>query len=258
MGASEMPSASAFHPPPEMEAPEGKTSHWPMRTMGNSQLDHQGTWQIPTVPASSSSSPDEAIMGPPQPVPQDDAKAHQELLKRVSCNLGLQAEELEEPSDSLFDVLCSMAPARKEDVANEEMAEKLSIRKQRFMKFASLEYEGEYYMTPRDFLFSVMFDQVGWNSCVHGRYVYTAKRSPRQVLDLCTYYFLRKLAPTELNYKILSKELLVIKTAFAEWRHYLEGACHPVQVFTDHKKLEYLCRAKALNQRPLQWVLFFS
>uniref|UniRef100_A0A8C3RR35 EF-hand domain-containing protein n=1 Tax=Chelydra serpentina TaxID=8475 RepID=A0A8C3RR35_CHESE len=49
----------------------------------------------------------------------------------------------------------------KEDVANEEMAEKLSIRKQRFMKFASLEYEGEYYMTPRDFLFSVMFDQVG-------------------------------------------------------------------------------------------------
>lgn len=112
MGASEMPSASAFHPPPEMEAPEGKTSHWPMRTMGNSQLDHQGTWQIPTVPASSSSSPDEAIMGPPQPVPQDDAKAHQELLKRVSCNLGLQAEELEEPSDSLFDVLCSMAPAR--------------------------------------------------------------------------------------------------------------------------------------------------
>ncbi|XP_067418966.1 calcium uptake protein 2, mitochondrial isoform X1 [Emydura macquarii macquarii] len=51
--------------------------------------------------------------------------------------------------------------AQKEDVANEEMAEKLSIRKQRFKKFASLEYEGEYYMTPRDFLFSVMFDQVG-------------------------------------------------------------------------------------------------
>ncbi|XP_058042318.1 calcium uptake protein 2, mitochondrial [Ahaetulla prasina] len=39
------------------------------------------------------------------------------------------------------------------------MAEKLSIRKQRFMKFASLEYGGEYYMTPRDFLFSVMFDK---------------------------------------------------------------------------------------------------
>ncbi|XP_025929515.1 calcium uptake protein 2, mitochondrial isoform X3 [Apteryx rowi] len=48
----------------------------------------------------------------------------------------------------------------KEDAANEEMAERLSLRKHRFMHFASLEYEGEYYMTPRDFLFSVMFDQV--------------------------------------------------------------------------------------------------
>ncbi|XP_052527360.1 calcium uptake protein 2, mitochondrial isoform X2 [Tympanuchus pallidicinctus] len=50
--------------------------------------------------------------------------------------------------------------AQKEDVANAEMAERLSLRKNRFMHFASLEYEGEYYMTPRDFLFSVMFDQV--------------------------------------------------------------------------------------------------
>ncbi|KAK7795632.1 hypothetical protein U0070_014964, partial [Myodes glareolus] len=38
--------------------------------------------------------------------------------------------------------------------------EKLSLRKQRFMLFSSLEHEGEYYMTPRDFLFSVMFEQV--------------------------------------------------------------------------------------------------
>ncbi|XP_006832021.1 PREDICTED: calcium uptake protein 2, mitochondrial [Chrysochloris asiatica] len=38
--------------------------------------------------------------------------------------------------------------------------EKLSLRKQRFMQFSSLEHEGEHYMTPRDFLFSVMFDQM--------------------------------------------------------------------------------------------------
>uniref|UniRef100_A0ACB8FFY8 Uncharacterized protein n=1 Tax=Sphaerodactylus townsendi TaxID=933632 RepID=A0ACB8FFY8_9SAUR len=41
------------------------------------------------------------------------------------------------------------------------MAEKLSIRKRRFMQFASLQYDGEYYMTPRDFLLSVMFDKPG-------------------------------------------------------------------------------------------------
>nr|XP_008506069.1 PREDICTED: calcium uptake protein 2, mitochondrial-like [Equus przewalskii] len=40
------------------------------------------------------------------------------------------------------------------------MMGKLSLRKQRFMQFSSLEYEGEYYMTPRDFLFSVMFEQM--------------------------------------------------------------------------------------------------
>uniref|UniRef100_A0A8C3X9P8 Mitochondrial calcium uptake 2 n=1 Tax=Catagonus wagneri TaxID=51154 RepID=A0A8C3X9P8_9CETA len=41
-----------------------------------------------------------------------------------------------------------------------EMAGKSSLRKQRFMQFSSLEHEGEYYMTPRDFLFSVMFEQI--------------------------------------------------------------------------------------------------
>ncbi|KAF1411442.1 Calcium uptake protein 2, mitochondrial, partial [Spheniscus humboldti] len=50
--------------------------------------------------------------------------------------------------------------AQKEDVINVERDERLSLRKHRFMHFASVEYEGECYMTPRDFLFSVMFDQV--------------------------------------------------------------------------------------------------
>ncbi|OCT96103.1 calcium uptake protein 2, mitochondrial [Xenopus laevis] len=49
--------------------------------------------------------------------------------------------------------------AQKED-ANDEAKENQSIRKQRFMQFASLKYEGDYYMTPRDFLFSVMFEQM--------------------------------------------------------------------------------------------------
>lgn len=47
--------------------------------------------------------------------------------------------------------------AQKNDVGS---VEKPSLRKQRFMQFSSLEHEGEYYMTPRDFLFSVMFEQV--------------------------------------------------------------------------------------------------
>ncbi|XP_069739629.1 calcium uptake protein 2, mitochondrial isoform X2 [Phaenicophaeus curvirostris] len=56
--------------------------------------------------------------------------------------------------------LCPVVLAQKEDVSNAEGDERLSLRKHRFMHFASLEYEGEYYMTPRDFLFSVVFDEV--------------------------------------------------------------------------------------------------
>ncbi|XP_053519472.1 calcium uptake protein 2, mitochondrial isoform X3 [Artibeus jamaicensis] len=47
-----------------------------------------------------------------------------------------------------------------ENASYGKMMEKLSLRKQRFMQFSSLEHEGEYYMTPRDFLFSVMFEHI--------------------------------------------------------------------------------------------------
>ncbi|XP_045700824.1 calcium uptake protein 2, mitochondrial isoform X1 [Phyllostomus hastatus] len=47
-----------------------------------------------------------------------------------------------------------------ENAPGGKMMEKLSLRKQRFMQFSSLEHEGEYYMTPRDFLFSIMFEHI--------------------------------------------------------------------------------------------------
>ena len=49
----------------------------------------------------------------------------------------------------------------------------------------------------------------------------------------------RKFTPAELNYPIYNKELLAVMAAFKQWRVYLEGAAHPIQVFTDHKNLEY-------------------
>ncbi|EMP30675.1 hypothetical protein UY3_12192 [Chelonia mydas] len=54
--------------------------------------------------------PEEAIAAPPPSVPQENFRAHQELLKRVAASLHLQAEEMEEPSDSLFNVLSPSAP----------------------------------------------------------------------------------------------------------------------------------------------------
>ncbi|XP_029767913.1 probable E3 ubiquitin-protein ligase MID2 [Terrapene carolina triunguis] len=43
---------------------------------------------------------------------KEDTKVHQKLLKRVASSLNLPAEEVEEPSDSLFDVLLATALAR--------------------------------------------------------------------------------------------------------------------------------------------------
>ncbi|KAK3545818.1 hypothetical protein QTP70_015178 [Hemibagrus guttatus] len=53
-------------------------------------------------------------------------------------------------------------------------------------------------------------------------------------------FFSRKLNPVESNYDIGNRELLAVKLALEEWRHWLEGARHPFLVLTDHKNLEYL------------------
>uniref|UniRef100_A0AAR2J3M5 Gypsy retrotransposon integrase-like protein 1 n=1 Tax=Pygocentrus nattereri TaxID=42514 RepID=A0AAR2J3M5_PYGNA len=71
-------------------------------------------------------------------------------------------------------------------------------------------------------------------------------------------FFSRKLSPAERNYGIGDRELLAVKLALEEWRHWLEGAAHPFTVLTDHKNLEYLKSAKRINSRQARWSLFFS
>ena len=72
----------------------------------------------------------------------------------------------------------------------------------------------------------------------------------------CAFYS-RKLTPTEQRYDVGDRELLAIKLALEEWRHWLEGATHQFQVLTDHKNLQYLKEAKRLNPRQARWALFF-
>ncbi|KAK3507421.1 hypothetical protein QTP70_020385 [Hemibagrus guttatus] len=73
----------------------------------------------------------------------------------------------------------------------------------------------------------------------------------------CAFYS-RKLTTAEVNYDVGNRELLAIKAALDEWRHWLEGARHPFQVLTDHRNLEYLHGAKRLNPRQARWALFFT
>lgn len=68
----------------------------------------------------------------------------------------------------------------------------------------------------------------------------------------------RKLSPVERNYNVGNRELLAVKVALEEWQHWLEGAQLPFLVWTDHKNLEYLRKAKRLNARQARWALFFT
>ncbi len=71
-------------------------------------------------------------------------------------------------------------------------------------------------------------------------------------------FFSRKLSAAERNYDVGNRELLAMKLALEEWRHWLEGTTHPFIILTDHKNLEYLRSAKRLNPRQARWTLFFT
>lgn len=74
---------------------------------------------------------------------------------------------------------------------------------------------------------------------------------------LCAFYS-RKLNSAERNYDVGDRKLLAMKTAFEEWRHWLEGARQPFTVLTDHRNLQYIRSAKRLNAHQARWSLFFS
>lgn len=61
-----------------------------------------------------------------------------------------------------------------------------------------------------------------------------------------------------LRLPIADRELLAVKVALEEWRHWLDGTQHPFIVWADHKNLEYIRKAKRLHPRQARWALFFN
>ena len=63
----------------------------------------------------------------------------------------------------------------------------------------------------------------------------------------------------ERNFDVGNQELLAVELlTLEEWRHWLEGAEQPFIVWTDHKNLEFIRKAKRLNSRQARWALFFN
>jgi len=71
-------------------------------------------------------------------------------------------------------------------------------------------------------------------------------------------FYSKSLSSVERNYEIHNKEMLAIIRALEEWRHFLEGATHPVEIWTDHKNLEYFMTAKKLNRCQARWSLYLA
>ena len=65
----------------------------------------------------------------------------------------------------------------------------------------------------------------------------------------------RKMDKHEINYEIHDKELFAITSAFKEWRWYLEGARHKINVYMDHERLKLFANNKSLNHRQARWAL---
>jgi len=66
-------------------------------------------------------------------------------------------------------------------------------------------------------------------------------------------FYSRRMDKAEIDYYIHDNELLTIVAALKEWRRYLDGAHHQIQIYTDHKNLEYFTTTKILNRWEARW-----
>jgi len=84
------------------------------------------------------------------------------------------------------------------------------------------------------------------------------QRLPREEKWQLVAFYSKSLSLVERNYEIHNKEMLAIIHTLEEWRYFLEGARHPVEIWTDHKNLEYFITAKKLNRCQARWSLYLA
>ena len=61
-------------------------------------------------------------------------------------------------------------------------------------------------------------------------------------------YLLKEFNDTKRNYDVHDKEMMGIMRALEAWQHYLKGCKHKIEIWTDHRNLEYFMSAKKLNR----------
>ena len=71
-------------------------------------------------------------------------------------------------------------------------------------------------------------------------------------------YFLKMMAPAKCNYKVHNKEMLAIVRLLDQWRPKIHGMASRVQIYTNHKALEYFMHSKQLTSRQARWAKALS
>jgi hypothetical protein len=71
-------------------------------------------------------------------------------------------------------------------------------------------------------------------------------------------YLSKSLTETERNYNVHDKESKAIIGALETWRHYLEGAQHKIEIWMDHKNLEYFKKNQKLSRQQARWSQFLQ
>jgi transposase InsO family protein len=73
-----------------------------------------------------------------------------------------------------------------------------------------------------------------------------------------TAFFSKTMLPAECNYPIHDKEMLAIIKSLCHWKAELKGTGSRIQIFTDHKALEYFMSTKQLTARQARWAEILS
>ena len=66
------------------------------------------------------------------------------------------------------------------------------------------------------------------------------------------------MALAEYNYGIHDKEMLAIVRSLDQWRPELQSTTKHIQIFTDHKALEYFMTTKQLTGQQARWAEVLS
>ncbi|KAK9406808.1 hypothetical protein NXF25_005582 [Crotalus adamanteus] len=83
------------------------------------------------------------------------------------------------------------------------------------------------------------------------------QRNDQGILQPCAYTS-KKFTDTERRWAVWEKEAFAVKWALSTWRHLLEGAQHPFEVWTDHKNLTVLQTPRRLAPKHVRWAQYFQ